>query len=101
MGRKEKNQRWSPLPHRQSATKIRPMIPDRLLKILRSCEDVRTSHFPPTEVFNEGWMLRLVLDAVQTLELDDSPFRFLDGSAWYSEALLSSPFRPRSRGDKL
>jgi len=77
------------------------MIPDRLLKILRSCEIDQTSHFPPTEIYNEGWMLRLVLDAVQTLGLRGHPFWFTDEAKWYSEALLSSPFRPRSRSDKL
>jgi hypothetical protein len=77
------------------------MIPDRLLEILRSCEDARTSRFPPTEVFNEGWMLRFVLDAVQILGLQDSALTFLEQATWYSEALLGSPFRPRWRGDKL
>ena len=42
------------------------MIPERLIRILRSVE--RPSHccFPPSEIFNEGWMLRLVLDATQS-----------------------------------
>ena len=54
---------------------------------------------PPTELFNEGWMLRLVLDwaahhpsAIPELMLEK-------GSRWYSEALLPSRFRPRRRGD--
>jgi hypothetical protein len=77
------------------------MIPPRLLDLLRSCENTETSHFPPTELFNEGWMLRLVLDAIQKLELDDHPLRFLPQSRWYSEARMASPFAPRSRGDNL
>lgn len=77
------------------------MIPARLLNILRSCERDDTSHFPPTEVYNEGWMLRLVLDAIQTLGLHNHPLGFLENSRWYSEALLSSPFRPRARSDSL
>ncbi len=76
-------------------------IPDRLLRILRSCEADETSCFPPTEVFNEGWMLRLVLDAFRTLRIRDHPLSFADGAKWYSEALLSSPFRPRSKADSL
>jgi hypothetical protein len=35
------------------------MIPERLFQILRSCENDDTSRIPATEVFNEGWMLRL------------------------------------------
>lgn len=77
------------------------MIPDRLLQILRTCESAETARFPPTEIFNEGWMLRLVLDAVQTLNIRNHPLAFCDGAAWYSEARLSSPFRPRARADRL
>lgn len=77
------------------------VIPNRLLNILRSCENDATSHFPPTEIYNEGWMLRLVLDAVQTLDLHDHPLQFLQDARWYAEAQLISPFRPRSRTDKL
>jgi len=76
-------------------------IPERLFRILRSCEDQSTSHFPATEVFNEGWMLRLVLDAMQTLNARSHALRFLSGSRWYSEARLGSPFRPRIRKDPL
>jgi len=76
------------------------LIPERLFRILRSCESDDTSCFPATEVFNEGWMLRLVLDAMQTLDIPGHPLRFLSGSKWYSEARLRSPFRPRSEQDK-
>lgn len=77
------------------------MIPERFFKILKTCEDASTSHFPATEVFNEGWMLRLVLDAVQTLKIGNQPLGFLNGSRWFSEARLVSPFKPGYRGDPL
>lgn len=77
------------------------MIPDRLLELLRTSENTETSRFPPTEVFNEGWMLRLTLDAVQRLGLTGHPFSFHAQATWFSEALLSSPFRPRQRPDDL
>lgn len=76
------------------------MIPDRFIRILRSSENDANARFPPTEVFNEGWMLRLVLDAVQGVQIE-SPLRCESGSAWYSEALLSSPFSARHRADAL
>jgi hypothetical protein len=77
------------------------MIPDRLLKILRSCETDEASQFPPTEVYNEGWMLRLVLDAAQEVELRGHPLEFYPDARWYSEALLNSAFLPRARADAL
>ncbi len=56
---------------------------------------------PPTELYNEGWLLRLVLDWSSghpgVLDALDVP----EGTCWYSEALLPSPFLPRTRGDRL
>lgn len=37
---------------------------DTVLGLLRRCES-EAPPFPPTELFNETWMLRLVLDALQ------------------------------------
>ena len=56
---------------------------------------------PATALFNEGWMLRLVLDwaANHCHPAAIVPLRFEDGSTWYSEALLRSRFRSRKRGD--
>lgn len=77
-------------------------IPNRLLRILQSCASDNTAghRFPPTEVFNEGWMLRLVLDALQTVNIPDHPLKCLDGKAtWYSEARLISPFLRKPKKD--
>jgi hypothetical protein len=75
------------------------VIPVRLIEILKSCEsnDNRKHRFPPTELFNEGWMLRLVLDALQSLNINDHPLRFVEGATWYSEARLTSPFLRKSK----
>jgi hypothetical protein len=56
--------------------------------------------FPPTILFNEGWMLRLVL-AAHEKGINCLPFPFLPGSSWYSEAQLPSKFLPRFQGDPL
>ena len=58
--------------------------------------------FPATDLNNEGWMLRLVVDCglVETLNVE-CDIRFLKGSRWYSEALLPSAFFARQWGDKL
>lgn len=45
---------------------------------------------PPSELFNEGWMLRLVLDWAASHPTAIGPLRFEEGSIWYSEALLGS-----------
>jgi hypothetical protein len=78
-------------------------IPQSLINILKSCENenIEHHHFPPTEVFKEGWMLRLVLDALQTVDVPGHPFRFLDKSTWYSEARLNSPFLPTTKQDPM
>ena len=56
--------------------------------------------FPPTLLYNEGWMLRLVLDWFNTHEVQGHPLSFHAEATWFSEALLPSPFRARYRGDR-
>ncbi|CAB5161479.1 hypothetical protein D3OALGA1CA_5082 [Olavius algarvensis associated proteobacterium Delta 3] len=57
--------------------------------------------FPETEIFNETWMLRLVLNIFQALKISQHPLKFLPGSRWFSEGLIPSTFLARYRGDKL
>ena len=54
---------------------------------------------PGTLLYNEGWLLRLVL-AAGSEGTDCLPFRFEPTARWFSEALLYSAFLPRSRGDQ-
>ena len=61
----------------------------------------KDGRFPPTDLYNEGWMLRLCLDWFSTNKGSQSALRFLGESSWYSEALLPSAFLARSRGDSL
>jgi hypothetical protein len=58
------------------------------------------SRFPPTLLYNEGWLLRLVLSAAEH-GVPCLPFNFHSGARWFSEALLASAFLPRYRGDRL
>jgi len=55
---------------------------------------------PGTLLYNEGWLLRLVL-AAGSKGSDCLPFRFEPTARWFSEALLYSAFLPRFRGDQL
>lgn len=74
------------------------MIPERLLDIVRNTPN-ETRNFPATLFYNEGWMLRLLLDAYQSEGIQDHPFTFEAGAHWYSEARLPSPFSAEKRGD--
>jgi len=56
--------------------------------------------FPPTDLYNEGWMLRILL-SIQSEGTDCFPFLFQPEAKWFSEALIASPFLPRFRGDPL
>lgn len=58
---------------------------------------------PATALYNEGWMLRLVLDWFSRQPPSAHPLSFLPGSTWYSEARLSTQFRrrPASPGNQF
>lgn len=67
-------------------------------RILSRCGSP-ASVLPPTQVFNEGWLLRIILDWLdrnRDFQHLLSPF---PGAIWYSEALLPSRFLPEIRGD--
>lgn len=55
----------------------------------------------PTEIYNEGWLLRVVLDWYYQRAKTDPQVIFDKGSRWFSEGRLSSQFLARKRGDKL
>lgn len=74
-------------------------IPSAIIGMLDSVE-TDAAVFPPTILYNEGWMLRLVLSAAAQ-GIPCVPFSFLPGSPWFSEALLYSPFLSRHHGDGL
>ncbi|MCP5158703.1 MAG: hypothetical protein H6975_04680 [Gammaproteobacteria bacterium] len=71
---------------------------DRVVEMLRVCGTGESS-IPPTVLYNEGWMLRLVLDWFANHSTCGHELSFLSGSRWYSEALIAPPFLPEFRGD--
>lgn len=73
---------------------------ERIATLLERC-DGPNKNFPPTDLYNEGWMLRLVLDWLSINPGIDHDLAFTTTDKWYSEALLPSAFLPRIRGDKL
>ena len=57
---------------------------------------------PPTELYSEGWLLRLVLDWFEAHRAaNDHPLSFRPRALWFSEALLASRFLAESRSDRL
>lgn len=74
-------------------------LPHLLLEMIDTA-DTELAVIPPTLVYNEGWMLRLLL-ALSAQGVDCFPFSFESGSRWFSEALLYSAFEPRFRGDRV
>ena len=57
--------------------------------------------FPPTILYNEGWLLRLVVDWFSNSGITDHPLSFPKDGHWFSEARIPSAFLPRFRGDPL
>ena len=56
---------------------------------------------PPTDLYNEGWLLRVILDWFSKHDTADHELSFSDGYKWFSEALFPSQFLARFRGDPL
>lgn len=74
---------------------------DYFFKIIDSAAN-KNSNIPPTLIYNEGWLLRLVLKLIEENKIVHTDITFLsENCKWYSEALLPSLFLPRYRGDKL
>ena len=72
-----------------------------ILEILEKA-DKRDTNIPPTLLYNEGWMLRTVLQQIKEKRINHPDLTFTDdGINWYSEALLPTPFSARMKGDKL
>ncbi len=73
---------------------------ERICMMLESCA-TESSLFPPTLLYNEGWLLRLVLDWFSTHSVTEHPLNFPENARWFSEALLPSAFLERHKGDQL
>jgi hypothetical protein len=66
--------------------------------MLQTC-DTDQGVLPPTEVYNEGWMLRLILDWFSRQPASNRQLSFETGARWYSEILLPSQFLARFQTD--
>jgi len=69
-------------------------------EILNRCER-KDTNIPPTILYNEGWMIRLLVEISVKEKIQLPNINFGAIKQWYSEGLMSSPFLARTRGDKL
>lgn len=81
-------------------TPLSPAASERIRAIIEESVNSKPV-MPPTEIFNEGWLLRLALDWFASHPDVQHRMAVPSGCRWYSEALLASQFAPRFRGDPL
>ena len=65
-------------------------IPKAFIDLLSSALSVE-KNFPPTLIFNEGWMLRILLESHQKGNAC-FPIPYNSDSSWFSEGIISTPF---------
>ena len=73
---------------------------DRVRAMLEACEG-GNPWFPPSTLFGEHWLTRVVIDWFERHGGDRYPMSPGEGARWFSEAWLPSAFLPRYRGDAL
>jgi hypothetical protein len=66
------------------------MALDKISQMLELCNS-DTPHFPPTDLYNEGWLLRLILQWFASNRIEKHPLMFSESAKWFSEALLPTP----------
>ncbi len=76
------------------------MITARVKQLMERCE-AGDPAFPPTALFGEQWLLRVVCDWFAGHGGDRYPLSPRPGARWFSEAWLPSAFMARFRGDPL
>ncbi|WP_299385988.1 hypothetical protein [uncultured Lacinutrix sp.] len=55
----------------------------------------------PTEFYNEGWLLKVLVYAITDFGLKENPLYVNEKEKFFSEGLLYSPFLQRFKGDSL
>ncbi|HVN97116.1 MAG TPA: hypothetical protein VMT62_11855 [Syntrophorhabdaceae bacterium] len=73
---------------------------ETVASILGRCHD-STTNISPTILYSEGWMTRLLVAVSIDAGIHFQDIDFSRIQNWYSEGLLSSPFLPRTRTDRL
>jgi hypothetical protein len=81
----------------------RNLMTETIMEIFDTIEkiEIQENNIQPTLLYNEGWMLRVILKWFNKNVEICHDISMKNGSKWYSEALLSSKFLPKFRGDTL
>jgi hypothetical protein len=76
---------------------------NQIMEIYQSLEgtDDQKNHILPTELYKEGWMLKLVLKWFSDHRNVEYKISMNQNSNWFSEALLPTKFSRINKGDKL
>lgn len=75
------------------------LVLDRIQTMLQSCV-TGSSLFPLTTVYNESWLLRLVVDWFSTYHVPQHLLTFPDHAWWFGGALLPTPFGADSKKNR-
>jgi len=73
----------------------------KMFSELLSSFDPKHPNFRPTEIYQEGWLIKLVIHQASTIDDGNFYLSFLSKSTWYSESQLPTAFKARRRGDPL
>jgi hypothetical protein len=82
------------------AEQNQPSCLEVVSELLSRCETESTV-FPPTDLYNEGWLLRIILDWFSKQDTADHELSFSYRCKWFSEARLPTQFKATSRKDPL
>lgn len=75
-------------------------LPPPLLEVMNYAIE-QPYHFPPSLIYNEGWLLRTLLTwAATNRDRAPAPLRFAPGATWFSEAALRPPFHKQEGESK-
>jgi hypothetical protein len=67
-----------------------------LIELLKEF-DPKNPTFRPTEIYNEGWLLRILLNECSKPNYSGELLKFFKGATWFSEAMLPTKFKARSK----
>ncbi len=76
------------------------LVTKRIGAMMQSCA-TKSPVFSPTTIYNEGWLLRLVLDWFSTHPLEGHPLSVTENGRWFSEALLPTTFTGSGKAARL
>ena len=77
-----------------------PLATKRIGAMMQSCA-TKSPVFPPTTIYNERWLLRLVLDWFSANPIEGHPLNVTEKGRWFSEVLLPTTFTGSGKAARL